>query len=193
LDDKERASVLRSIKKQSEPLDETQLYEYAVAALGRRMRTVAELKRLMKSRVEDGEPGEAKMLAVITRLREQRYVDDATYAATFARLRQENNKFGKRRVQQELTRKGVGAELIANTLDQSYENISEEALAREHLDRKRVRQPTNEKESARVVRLLVRAGFSLGVIFKILKSWNLPDETLAALESIDIEDNANPE
>ncbi len=193
MDDKERASVLRSIKKQSEPLDETQLYEYAVAALGRRMRTVAELKRLMKSRVEDGEPGEAKMLAVITRLREQRYVDDATYAATFARLRQENNKFGKRRVQQELTRKGVGAELIANTLDQSYENISEEALAREHLDRKRVRQPTNEKESARVVRLLVRAGFSLGVIFKILKSWNLPDETLAALESIDIEDNANPE
>ncbi len=184
---------MRSIKKQPKPLDETQLYEYAVAALGRRMTTVAELKRLMKSRVEDGEPGEAKMLTVISRLQEQRYLDDAVYATTYTRLRQENNKFGKRRVQQELTRKGVGAELIANTLDQSYENISEEALAREHLERKRIKQPTDEKESARVVRLLVRAGFSLGVIFKILKSWNLPDETLAALESIDIEDNANPE
>ncbi len=193
MDYKERASVLRSIKKQPKPLDETQLYEYAVAALGRRMTTVAELKRLMKSRVEDGEPGEAKMLTVISRLQEQRYLDDAVYATTYTRLRQENNKFGKRRVQQELTRKGVGAELIANTLDQSYENISEEALAREHLERKRIKQPTDEKESARVVRLLVRAGFSLGVIFKILKSWNLPDETLAALESIDIEDNANPE
>ena len=31
---------------------ETELYEYAVGALGRRMRTVAELKRLLRQRVE---------------------------------------------------------------------------------------------------------------------------------------------
>ena len=31
---------------------EQELYEYAVGALGRRMRTVAELKRLLRARVE---------------------------------------------------------------------------------------------------------------------------------------------
>jgi len=42
------------VKKKSAPLDENALYDYAVKALGRRMRTVAELKRLMRSRVETG-------------------------------------------------------------------------------------------------------------------------------------------
>jgi regulatory protein len=174
-------------RKQPEPLDEAQLYEYAVKALGRRMRTVAELKRLMRTRVEDGDAGNAKILAVIARLEEQRYLDDPAFAATYTRLRQDNEKFGKRRVQQELSRKGVESTLISTTLDTAYENVSEEALARKHLERKRVKPPTNEKESARVVRLLVRGGFSTGTIFKILKSWKAGDETLAALESIDVE------
>ena len=45
-------------KKKPEPLEETQLYDYAIAALGRRMRTVTELKRLMHNRVEEGEIGQ---------------------------------------------------------------------------------------------------------------------------------------
>jgi regulatory protein len=180
-------------KKKPEPLDEAQLYDYAIAALGRRMRTVTELKRLMRNRVEEGETGNAKIIAVVTRLEENHYLDDPAYAATYTRLRQDNEKFGKRRVQQELSRKGVNSALISTTLDTAYENVSEEALARKHLERKRVKQPKNEKESASVVRLLVRGGFSTGTIFKILKSWNASDETLAALETIDINDNAGPE
>ena len=87
-------------------LDEAALYQYAVGALGRQMRTVAELKRLMSRRVEEGEAGESKMAAVVARLAEQRYLDDSAFASTYTRLRQENQSFGKRRVQQELTRKG---------------------------------------------------------------------------------------
>src|SRR5271155_5247434 len=100
-----RASTNRKPKK-PEPLAEAALYDYAVRALGRRMRTVAELKRLMKTRVEAGESGEAKMSAVVARLKQQRYLDDSTYATTYTRLRQENEKFGQRRVRQELSRKG---------------------------------------------------------------------------------------
>jgi len=174
-------------RKKPESLDEAQLYEYAVAALGRRMRTVTELKRLMRNRVEEGETGATKIIAVVHRLEEQHYLDDPAYAATFARLRQDNEKFGKRRVRQELSRKGVNSALISTTLDSAYENVSEEALARKHLERKRVKQPTNEKESARVVRLLVRGGFSTGTIFKILKGWNVSDDTLAAVQTIDTE------
>ena len=179
--------------KKKQPLDEAALYEYAIGALGRRMRTVAELKRLMRKRVEDGNPGEAKVEAVVARLKERRYLNDTNFAADYTCLRQENSSFGKRRVQQDLIQKGVHADVIARTLDTAYENVNEEELARRHLARKRVRKPSNEKETARVMRLLVRAGFSTGVIFKILKDWQVDDDTLSALESIDTDDNASPE
>jgi regulatory protein len=70
-------------------------------------------------------------------------------------------------------RKGVQAGVIGETLDAAYADMNEEELARQHLERKRVKKPTNEKEAARVMRLLVRAGFSSGVIFRILKTWDV--------------------
>lgn len=170
-------------KKKPEPLNEAALYEYAAAALGRRMRTVAELSRLMRNRVEKGESGQAKIVAVVARLKEYGYLNDADYAANYAKLRQENAKLGKRRVQQDLTVKGVHSEVIAATLEAAYEGVNEEELARRHLERKRAKKPANDKEAARVMRMLVRAGFSTGVIFSILKKWNVPEDDLAGLES----------
>jgi regulatory protein len=35
------------------------------------------------------------------------------------------------------------------------------------------------------MRRLVTAGFSTGVIYKILRQWDVPDEALAALEGAD--------
>jgi regulatory protein len=172
-------------KKNSAPLDGNALYEYAVKALGRRMRTVAELKRLMRNKVSSGESGEASIEKVIARLKAQRYLNDTSYASSYARLRQENQSFGKRRVRQDLAQKGVHAEVIAKTLDAAYDDVNEEELARRHLERKRIKQPANEKEAARVMRTLVRAGFSSGVIFRILKKWNVDGEALAALEFMD--------
>ena len=172
-------------------LDEDSLYDHAVKLLGQQMRTVAEVKRLLRRRVEPGEPGDAKIEAVIARLKERRYLDDSGYAADYAKLRQENSSFGKRRVQQDLLRKGVHSTVIARTLDTAYENVSEEELARRHLDRKRIRKPSSDKETARVVRLLVRAGFSTGVIFRILKQWDVDDSTLSALDSIETGDSSD--
>ncbi len=179
--------------KKKQPLDEAALYEYAIGALGRRMRTVAEIKRLMRTRVEEGDTGEAKIDRIVARLKEQHYLNDTNFAADYTRLRQENNRFGKRRVQQDLIQKGVHANVIARTLDAAYENVNEEELARQYLARKRSRKPSNEKEAARVMRMLVRAGFSTGVIFKILKNWEVDDDTLSALESFDPEDSAGSE
>jgi regulatory protein len=179
----------RSTPKKKSPLDEAALYEYAIRALGRSMRTVAELKRIMRSRVEESESGEAKIDRVVARLKEQRYLNDTNFATDYARLRQENASFGKRRVRQDLIQKGVHANVITKTLDAAYENVNEEELARQHLTRKRVRKPANEKEAARVMRMLVRAGFSTEVIFKILKKWNVDDEALSVLEAMDAEDN----
>ncbi len=170
-----------------EPLDEAALYEYALGALGRRMRTVAELRRLMKTRVEKGDTGAARVEAVLERLRMQRYLDDASFAADYTRLRQEGAKFGRRRVQQDLQRKGVDGEVVATALDQAYEHVDETALARQFLERKRMRKPENEKESARVMRRLVAAGFSLQAVYKVLRSWDIGDAVLAAVESAEAE------
>jgi regulatory protein len=177
----------RKSARMAAPLNEQGLYDYAVKALGRRMRTETELRRLMRARVEPGERGEVVVEAVVKRLKEYGYLDDAVFAETYARLRQENQKLGERRVRQDLQQKGVGAELITETLDARYGSTNEETLAREHLERKRIRKPQNEKETARVMRRLVTAGFSTGVIYKILRQWDVSDEALAALENLDEE------
>ncbi|MGC9291510.1 MAG: regulatory protein RecX [Acidobacteriaceae bacterium] len=172
-------------RKPKQPLDEAALYESAVRSLASKMRTVAELKRLLRARVEPGESGEAKVEAVIARLKERRYLNDTRYANEYARLRQENEKFGKRRVQQDLAQRGVHREIISKTLDALYDDIPEETQLRRFLERKRLRQPQNDKETARIVRMLVRAGFRTATIFQVLKQWNVKEDVLADLENMD--------
>lgn len=169
-------------------LNEAGLYDYAVKALGRHMRTEVELRRLAQQRVEPGEPGQAVVTAVLNRLKENGYLNDQSYAETFTRLRKENEKFGQRRVQQDLRDKGVPTDLIASTIDTAYAETNEETLARQHLERKRIRKPENEKETARVMRRLVAAGFSTGVIYKILRQWDVSEASLAALDNLDPEE-----
>ena len=159
--------------------NEDGLYEYAVGALSRKMRTVAELKRLLRQRADH----ELLVEVVIARLKEQKHLNDHQYAATYPVYRQSNEKFGKRRVITDLKAKGVHNEVIAKVVDEAYSGVNEEKLAREHLARKRLRKPTNERETARVFRALLRAGFASSTIFKILKKWQVPDETLGALEA----------
>jgi regulatory protein len=55
-------------------LDERGLYEYAVKALGRQMRSEAELRRLMSARAEAGERGEAAVRIAVARLKEHGYL-----------------------------------------------------------------------------------------------------------------------
>jgi regulatory protein len=149
------------------------------------MRSEADLRRLMQKRVEPGERGEEIISTVVARLKEHGYLNDQSFAETYARLRQENEKLGARRVKQDLKQKGVNDTLIAETIDARYAHTNEEALAREHLDRRRIKKPENPKETARVMRRLVTAGFSTTTIYKILRQWDVPDETLAALDNFD--------
>lgn len=176
--------TFRHQKKPRAFLNEAGLHDYAVKSLGRAMRSEADLRRLMRQRVEPGEQGVAIVDAVVARLKEYGYLNDQSFAETYARLRQENEKLGVRRVRQDLKQKGVNTELVEQTLDARYGSTNEEALARQHLERKRIRKPENQKETARVMRRLVTAGFSTGVIYKILRQWDVPDEALAQLDNL---------
>jgi regulatory protein len=169
-------------KKSREPLTEAALFDYATASLGRRAQTVAELKRKLRNRVEPGEAGEQTIGAVVRKLKEYGFLNDASFAADFTRLRQENDKFGRRRVQQGLMQKDVHPELVSSTLDVAYENVNEEQLARAYIERKRMAQPKDKKEAARTVRRLIAAGFAPPTVFKMLRNW-MPDED--SLEGLD--------
>lgn len=163
--------------------DEASLYEYAIGALGRRMRTVAELKRLLRNKVEQGELGDLLVETVVARLKEQRYLNDTSYATTYSSLRKENDRFGRRRVISELKQKGVHDDIIDKTVSATYADTNEEQLARAFLARKRLKKPESRKEAARVFRTLVRAGFGTRAIMAILKKWDVEEDVLTALET----------
>ena len=163
---------------------EDELYEYAVASLARRMRTVAELKRQMRARVADPESEYAETLVelVIRRLKDQGYLNDSNYAAYYSSMRRDNQKFGRGRVVTELKTRGVHSSVIEKAVDAVYDGVSEEKQARAYLRKKRMEKPRDQKETARIFRHLVRAGFGSRTIFRILKKWDVDDETLTALE-----------
>jgi len=172
-------------KKPREPLTESALFDYATASLARRAQTVAELKRKLRTRVEPGETGEQKIAGVVTKLKDYRFLNDASFAADYTKLRQENDKLGRRRVQQGLMQKGVHPELVTSTLEAAYENVNEEHLARDYIERKHMAQPKDQKEAARTMRRLIAAGFAPPTVFKVLRKW-VPDE--ASLDELDAAD-----
>jgi regulatory protein len=165
---------------------EGELYDYAVGALARRMRSVAELKRLLRNRVEaDTEIGKTLVELIVVRLKDQGYLNDAKYAAAFSSYRRDNEKFGRARVVNDLKAKGVHGEVIQKAVSSVYDGVKEENLARDYLRRKRLQKPKDkdQKQAARIFRNLMRAGFGAKTIFTILKKWDVDEETLTELEN----------
>jgi regulatory protein len=165
---------------------EAELYDYALGALGRRMRSVAELKRLLRKRVEaDTEIGKTLVELIVVRLKDHGYLNDAKYATAFSSYRRDNEKFGRMRVVNDLKAKGVHGDVIEKAVSSVYDDVKEETLARDYLRRKRVQKPKDkdQKQMVRIFRQLMRAGFGSKTIFTILKKWDVDEETLTELEN----------
>lgn len=169
-------------KRPKPSLDEATLYDYAIGALSRKMRSVAELKRLLRNRVPRDEAGRILVEMIILRLKEHKYLNDSNYAAVYSAYRRDNEKFGLRRVVTDLKIKGIHADVIEKAVEQAYSGVDEEAQARAFLKRKRLKKPGSNKDAARIFRALLRAGFRSGVAIKVLKKWDVDDEVLTALQ-----------
>lgn len=163
--------------------DAASLYEYAVGALARQMRTVAQIKRMMRQRVAHQLDADVLIEAVVEKLKEQRYLNDTNYATVYSSLRRDNEKFGRMRVVAELKAKGVHGDIIEKIVGPAYEEVNEEQLARAFLARKRLKKPEDEKQAARIFRMMMRAGFTTRTIVGILKKWDVDDDALLAMES----------
>lgn len=107
---------------------------------------------------------------VIARLRSLNYLDDASFAQIWTRSRLESRGYGPRRVEQELRRKGIAANVIKETLRQSLQQNSEKESARKILTKRFGGVSLQDiKTQHRAVALLQRRGFSSKVIFDLLK------------------------
>jgi regulatory protein len=169
------------------PLTQPELLDYAVKSLGAKMKSERDLRRRLAERVSPDESGRADVEKVIAKLKELGYLSDARFAADFARLRHENEKFGKRRVQQGLMQKGVASSLVNEAVTKQYEDVDEVALARQYIERKRLKQPSGEceqrqKDTAKIMRRLVAAGFSSKAVWAVLRDWGGAD-----IEEVDVE------
>jgi regulatory protein len=158
------------------------LYEYAIGALARKMRSVAELKRLLRQRLPESNTSQTMIEAVIARLKEQKYLNDTAYAAAYSSYRKENEKFGRMRVISDLKARGVHSDIISKAVSAAYASADEERLAREFLRKKRVKKPASGRDAARIFRTLLRAGYASRTIIRILQKWDVDDEVLTALE-----------
>jgi regulatory protein len=167
---------------------EAGLYNAATRALMRRAHSIHEMKDYLKARAEDPEHA----AAVLQKLKEHNYLDDARYARDFARVHAQSRRQGKFRIAQELRRRGVPDRHIEAALASVFAETDEHALVRARLERKlrhlrgRASQnpaaaanaPLDQKSRASLYRSLLRAGFSPDAIRSELRAvtQSAPDE-----------------
>jgi len=147
---------------------ETDLYTVAINSLARRAYSVFEMRTYLERRAEDKEA----VKAILERLKQLNYLDDARYARQFVRQRAELRKQGPFRIARDLRARGVPDRHIEAALAERSAESSEGPLVRERLHRriKSLRGPLDERRVASLYRSLLRAGFSADTIRRELNA-----------------------
>lgn len=111
---------------------EDALYAAALRALTRRAYSVHEMRKWL------GERAESRRLAdaVLVRLKERGYVDDARYARQYARQRVAGRRLGRFRVARDLRARGVPDKHSEAALDEVFAETDQAALLRKRIERK---------------------------------------------------------
>ena len=144
-------------------------YERALDMLEARSRAVAELRRLL---IRKGEP-EADVDATIERLRAKGLLDDANFARQLTRSKAIGAGLSRRRIQQELSKRGVARDVTDEAIEQVFdeEGVDEEESI-ERVARKKLRTLTNADDATRKRRLysfLARRGYDNDDIQRVLR------------------------
>src|SRR4051794_21553718 len=137
--------------------------QLAHRAVGRRERTVAELRALLeRKRVEPEAIDEA-----VAELRQAGLLDDARYARRFAEDKRELDRWGSERIARELHRRGVAPDLIdAAVADQSRDAELRTALL---VLEQRAPSVTDDRERDRAWRLLIRRGYDVELAYEAVR------------------------
>jgi regulatory protein len=131
-----------------------------------------------RSRVElvqklrDKEFDEEIIDSVVAGLVRLGYINDTEFAHQWASGRIRLRGFGRRRIEQELRNKGISRELVRETLQDVFGELSEEDVARREAD-KRLRTLARfdpEVRRRRLAGFLERKGFASDIIRAVLRT-----------------------
>lgn len=113
-------------------------------------------------------------VAVVERLRQVGLLDDRRYAARLARSLSEGKHYPRRRIEQELRRRGIDPLTAQSAAEEVDGEDYEQALA---LLRKKYYNKLNDPDSRRrVTAALARRGFSYGAIRRAFDTLDIPDD-----------------
>ena len=139
-------------------------YNYAVTLLSRRDHSERELMtKLSQKGYTDGAE------EAIAKLRNGGYVSDERFARLYVRELQTLKKYGKKRIEQELYRKGIDRDIIREVLEET--DFDENQLV-SLIERKYGRYLSDEKGVQKTINGLLRMGYSYGEIRDALKIIN---------------------
>jgi regulatory protein len=156
-------------------------YGKALARLARREMSSAEVRRGL---ARDGFT-EAAIDGAVNELLERRYLDDARMGERIARSRMEGRGYGRARVRQALSQKGLSRGIIESSLRAALADVSEadqiDRLARRYWRQKAGHVP--ERRLKGLWAFLVRRGFPPGLVGDRLRAlWPRWGDALAGLE-----------
>jgi regulatory protein len=147
--------------------------EKAFAMLAARALSEAELQgKLLGKGFE-----EIVVSGIADELKASGYIDDASYAASYARNRLKKHPIGARLLRQELWQKGIDETLIDKTISEVFSDFKEEDLAREVIDKRasRYHKLSEPKRRKRLYDLLLRRGFDWEIARETLEQVNKPE------------------
>ncbi|HEY4216919.1 MAG TPA: regulatory protein RecX [Gemmatimonadaceae bacterium] len=144
-------------------------YDRALNMLAARGRSSAELRRLL---VKKGEPREQVDVA-IGRLESAGFLDDASFARQFTRSKAVGGGLSRRRVQQELAKRGVAREVSVEAVEEVFvEEEIDETESIERVARKKLKSLMSADAATRKRRLygfLARRGYDSSDISRVLR------------------------
>ena len=133
----------------------------ALQALARRELSRVELQAKLLPHVVETDD----IAALLDDLQKRGWLSDARALEQTVRIR--SARFGTQRIAHELRQKGISEELISASIPQMKEGELE--AARAVWQRKFTFPPQDQKEKAKQVRFLQSRGFSMDVIFKVMR------------------------
>jgi regulatory protein len=143
--------------------------ELAYRYLGRRERTVAEVRaRLQRAKLTGDEIDAA--LAELIRLG---YLDDARYARVFTEDKRTLEDWGRERIERVLRERGVDPALIGAALGRpAGEGEEEDERALALLRRRFPRPSADARERERALGVLIRKGYESEVAYEVVRAWS---------------------
>ena len=112
--------------------------------------------------------------AVVERLRQVGLLDDRRYAARLARSLSEGKHYPRRRIEQELRRRGIDPLTAQSAAEEVDGEDYEQALAL--LEKKYYNKLNDPDSRRRVTAALARRGFSCGAIRRAFDTLDIPDD-----------------